>query len=158
METANGFLGKDFPVAGDDACHIDGEKAAAADGAGKGKDEECQCQHKDRCQASVGSKTVDYGNDHQPAQQAEDQPKAHLFEEKNNEASVEPGKPLAFADHLDKGDGQEDRHGIVGAGLDFERRTHLIADMYAADAEQEEDGCRIRRGNDRAKQQALKPG
>ena len=58
---------------------------------------------------------------------------------------------------FNQGDRQEDRHRIVGAGLDFQCRAHLVADVDAADTQQEEDGGRIRRGDDRAEQQALEP-
>ena len=37
---------------------------------------------------------------------------------------------------------EEHRKGIVGAGFDFQRRAHLIANVNAADAQEEEDGGR----------------
>ncbi len=72
-------------------------------------------------------------------------------------ADIDAGIAFAAGKQFDQGDGEEDRHRIVGAGFDFQCRAHLVADVDAADTQQEEDGGRIRRGDDRAEQQAFEP-
>lgn len=69
-----------------------------------------------------------------------------------------PHETLTLGDDLDQRNGEEYGHRIVSAGFHFQRGAHLIADMDAANAQQEEHGRRIRGGDDGAEQQALQPG
>ena len=56
-------------------------------------------------------------------------------------------------DHLDQRDGQEDGDRIVGAGLDFERGAHAVAQVHIAGAQKEEHRRRIGRGHRSAEQE-----
>ena len=57
----------------------------------------------------------------------------------------------------DQRERQEDRHRVVGAGLDLQRRADAVAERDAADAEQEEHRRGVGRRDDHAEEQALDP-
>lgn len=97
METANGFLGENPAVAGNDACHIDRQKTAAANCAGEGEDQQRQRQHEDGRQPAVSGETVDDGGDHDAAEQAENHAKPHLLDEKQQKAAIDAGQPRSLA-------------------------------------------------------------
>ena len=86
-------------------------------------------------------------------------PEPHLAHEGDREAERHVPPPDApVVDQLDERDRQEDRHRIVDAGLHLQHRAHAVAQMDAADAEQEEHRRRIGRADDRAEQEGLQPG
>ena len=63
----------------------------------------------------------------------------------------------AGGDDLDQRDGQEDGDRIVGAGLDFERGAHAVAQLHIAGAQQEEHRRRVGGGDGRAEQEGFQP-
>ena len=64
----------------------------------------------------------------------------------------------AGGDDLDQRDGQEDGDGIVGAGFDFQRRAHPVAQVHVAGAQQEENRRRVGGGDGGAEQERFQPG
>ncbi len=139
---------------GIDARDIDGEEAAAADQAGEGENHQGDCQHEDRGEALLDLQPPEDQRHRRSAEEAEDEPDPHLLDEQPQQVQ---GKAVtsALRNEFHQGDRQEDGHRIVGAGLDFQRGPDTVADIDAADAQQEEDGGRVGGGQDRAEKQTF---
>ena len=144
-------------VARVEAGDIDREEAASADDAGHREDEQRQRDDEDRRQPALHVQPVDQPDDQQPAEIARDQAEPHLQHEAQQHLPAQLVERGARRDDLDKRDGEEDRHRIVGPGFDFQRRADLVSDVDAADAQQEEHRRGVRRADDRAEQDRFHP-
>jgi len=67
------------------------------------------------------------------------------------------GDTVACGGNADEREGQEDRHRIVDAGFDFERRGDTCLQAKAAQMEKEKDRGSIGRTDDRAEQESFRP-
>ncbi len=155
LETLDRYRRGQLARPGIDAGDINGEEAAAADQAGEGEDHQGHGQHEDRCQALLDLQPAQDECDRRPADETEDEADPHLLDEEPQQIERESVRAAAVRDQFDQRDGEEDRHGVVGAGFDFERRANPVADVDAADAQQEEHRRRVRGCEDRAQQHAF---
>jgi len=102
---------------------------------------------------------VQQHGDADAARRAEHQAEADLLHKAGNEFKGHPERWRRLrSGQFHKHHGQENRHGIVGAGFHFQRRLHPVAQFQPADTQQEKHRRRVGRGDDRAEQHGFNPG
>ena len=145
----------DAGVPGDQPGDEHREEAAPLEHAGGGEYPEGQRQHHDRVERALEVGAVhDLGDD--DAADDADQPADGGLECEVDE-EVDHG-PFARRDsELHQRDGEEDGDRVVRSRLHFERRADAVADVDAADPEQEEHRGRVGRRHHRAEDQPVHP-
>ena len=143
------------PVAEYHAGQIDGEKAAAADAVGKGEHQNGTAGDQQRVQAGGQLDPVDQTRQQHPPGQTAYAAYAELLHKGAEKMPAET--LLAGSKHGHQGNGQEDRHGVVGAGLDLQRGAHPLLQVQSLALEQGEHGRCVSGADNGAQQQPLQP-
>ena len=142
-------------VADDDAREVHGEKAAAVQQVGRRENQGAAGQDQQRIQP-VGQRQPHHQPRQHPAPgQAEDGPEPELARQHPDETAERGG--LGLQQRADHGGNEQDRHRIVGTGLDLQRGLDALVEADAAVAQEREHRGRIGRADDRREQHAQPP-
>jgi hypothetical protein len=140
----------DVGVADHQPGEVDGQEAAAAEGGrrAEGEDADGPCQHGVEPR-SIQVDAVDQHDAEAAEGEADHRAHPHLEREEGEHPRADR-QPAEH--HLDEGDGEEDRHRVVGPALYLQCRAQPLAQVQPLVTEGREDGGRVGRGHDAAEQ------
>jgi len=153
VEQERALLEDELAVAEHDARDVHGEEAAALQRGGRAEGEDAAGRRQHRVEARGGEvDAVDEPHRELADDEADREADAHLQEEEHEQPRPEGH---LSGEHLDQADGEEDRHRIVGAALDLERRAQPLAQVHAGRAQEREDRRGVRGADDAPEQEPL---
>ncbi len=120
-------------------------------GVGQGEDQQATADSQQRVEAVGEVDTVDQLQQQPATAQADDAANGEFADEVAEQAPGEAA--LAAGEHLDQGDGEKHRHGVIAAGFDFQGRGDPLVE--AAPSEQGKHRRGIGGADDGTDQQAL---
>lgn len=153
VEPPNQLIGAQSLVAGDDAGEVDRQEPAATHDLRAAVNDQRRGDGEHRVEPRCELEAVHRPRQGVTAGNPDKGAEAKLEEELLGD---HPGHRVVPSDHqLNQSDGEKHRHGVVGAGFDFERGVEAPCQIHATLVQQQKDGRGVGRSDDGADQETF---